>query len=132
MPNIRIRVTLGPEGGPTLAEIVQRIVDAVKEELRIEMAKLARDATRVWRKAVPYVTGRLRRSCIAVDIRGTDRYGVRFAVVPPGNRYYDDVARLPKYRHRHLRNLQIVRRWVDAHIHEYADRAIDRALARTA
>ena len=131
MPIVRIRVTLGPPGSPTLAQIVQRIVAAVKEELRVEMARLARDATRVWRKAVPYVTGRLRRSCIAVDIRGTDRYGVRFAVTPPGNRYYDSVAALPRHRHRQLRNLNVVRRWLDANINKYADRAIDRALERT-
>ena len=115
---------------PLFTDLVAEIIAAVERELQVEMKRLAADALRVWKKATPYVTGTLRGSLATVDISdvAAQRYGVRFVVKAPGSGYYEEVAELP--RHAKLRALPA--KWIDAHIGQYVDRAIDRALEETA
>ena len=97
-----IRITVDGGDPSAIAQIIQDLVNAVKEELEVELHRLVRDGQRFWRAATPYVTGTLRRSELGIAIIDHKRgiYRTTFTVVPPGRGYYNDVAKLPKYRGR--------------------------------
>lgn len=129
----RIRVTVSDPDAGAIADLLEAIVQAVRKRLGEELHRLVRDATRMWRSATPFVTGRLRRSEIGIAVvdHKAGIYRTIFTVKPPGRRYYDDVASQPRYRGRGLKNLAIVNKWLDRNIERYVDRAIDKALEDT-
>ena len=126
MATITISVNVG---GPTFREITQELIDSIREHLRIEVQRLARDAIKVWRRATPKITGVLRASEVAVISYRDGAVNVRFRVTLPGSLYYAKVAALK--RHRSLRNNRVVLKWFDNHVQEYVNRAVDAALQET-
>ena len=95
-----------------------------RRELAVGITAVAKDGTRIWRKATPIRTGTLRRSEGTRVRISRDTYSAEFLVRGRGAAYYGAVAG----RYPALRNQQVVSKWARKHAGPYLDAAIDRAL----